>query len=82
MQDSRHPKFDKTYSNASHSLPAGESLKDVTLRLKPFWDNFLNVVKDYSGNHLIVAHSNSLRAIVMMIEKLSKEEIISINIPI
>ena len=34
-----------------------------------------------SGDHLIVAHSNSLRAIVKVLDKLSDEEIISVNIP-
>jgi len=38
-------------------------------------------LKENSGNHLIVAHSNSLRAIVKMLDNLSDEEIISINIP-
>ena len=33
------------------------------------------------GNHLIVAHSNSLRAIVKILDQLSDEEIISVNIP-
>ena len=33
------------------------------------------------GDHLIVAHSNSLRAIIMILENLSEEEIISVNIP-
>ena len=33
------------------------------------------------GNHLIVAHSNSLRAIIKILENLSDEEIMSVNIP-
>ena len=35
----------------------------------------------FDKNHLIVAHSKSLRAIVKILDKLSEEEIISINIP-
>ena len=38
-------------------------------------------MKDNPGNHLIVAHSNSLRAIVKILDKLSDKEIISVNIP-
>ena len=38
-------------------------------------------MKENSGNHLIVAHSNSLRAIVKILDQLSDEEIVSVNIP-
>ena len=38
-------------------------------------------LKENSGNHLIVAHSNSLRAIVKILDKLSDKEIIDVNIP-
>ena len=80
--DKRHPRFDKNYINAKYNLPIGESLKDVIDRLNPFWNNFLKRMQENSLNdHLIVAHSNSLRALIMMIEKLSKDEIISVNIP-
>ena len=39
------------------------------------------ILKENLGNHLIVAHSNSLRAIVKILDKLSDEEIVSVNIP-
>ena len=41
----------------------------------------MGFLKEHSGNHLIVAHSNSLRAIVKLLDKLSDEEIMSVNIP-
>ena len=34
-----------------------------------------------NGDHLIVAHSNSLRAIIKILEGLSETEIIEVNIP-
>jgi len=49
--------------------------------LTPFWNEFSKNLKDNLGNHLIVAHSNSLRAIVKILDKLSNKEIISVNIP-
>lgn len=61
--------------------PLGESLKDVIKRLKPFWIKYFNKISLIRGNHLIVAHSNSLRAIIKIIEKMSPEEILSVNIP-
>ena len=79
--DCRHPKFNDRFKNISEDLPCGESLKDVISRLKPFWDEYLRDVITSKKNHLIVAHSNSLRAIVKVLEQLSSEEIVSINIP-
>ena len=38
-------------------------------------------IKENSGDHLIVAHSNSLRAIVKILDQLSDKEIVSVNIP-
>ena len=38
-------------------------------------------MKENPGNHLIVAHSNSLRAIVKILDELSDKEIVSVNIP-
>ncbi len=79
--DKRHPKFDKKFKNIDAKLPTGESLKDVIERLNPFWEIFINHLKKMEGNYLIVAHSNSLRAIVKILDNLNEEEIISVNIP-
>ena len=49
--------------------------------MNPFWDDYLSNIQKSNGNHLIVAHSNSLRAIVKILDKLSNDEIISVNIP-
>ena len=57
------------------------SLKDVITRLKPFWDDFKGLRFNKDENHLIVAHSNSLRAIIKILEKLTPSEIMEINIP-
>ena len=64
-----------------YELPIGESLKDVISRLLPFLNNYFDVIKNNNGDHLIVAHSNSLRAIVKILEGLSDAEIIEVNIP-
>ena len=62
-------------------LPIGESLKDVIKRLNPFWIEYSNKIMKMKNDNLIVAHSNSLRAIVKILDKLSDEEIMSVNIP-
>ena len=41
----------------------------------------MNYIKNNPGDHLVVAHSNSLRAIIKILDNLSEEEIISVNIP-
>jgi len=78
--DERHPKFNKKFKNIEN-MPTGESLKDVIDRLNPFWNQYLANIKENPGNHLIVAHSNSLRAIVKILDQLSDEEIVLVNIP-
>ena len=80
--DERHPKFDKAFKEIDKSdLPSGESLKNVIQRLEPFWNTYKNFLKQNHGNHLIVAHSNSLRAIIKILDKLTEKEIMKVNIP-
>ena len=79
--DERHPKFNKKFKDIGCELPVGESLKNVIERLSPFLDEYMNYIKNNPGDHLVVAHSNSLRAIIKILDNLSEEEIISVNIP-
>jgi len=81
VHDERHPRFNDKFKDIKGEFPTGESLKNVIDRLKPFWDNYVNYIIQSKGNHLIVAHSNSLRGIVKILDQLSEEEIMSVNIP-
>ncbi len=81
INDKRHPRFNDKFKNILEELPVGESLKNVIDRMKPFWNKYVNDIIQNKGDHLIVAHSNSLRAIVKILDKLSDKEIISVNIP-
>ena len=78
--DERHPRFEIRYASVS-DLPASESLKDTLLRVKPYWQT--KIIPSLLGNQdvLIVAHGNSLRAMVKMIENISDKEIMNFNIP-
>ena len=78
--DERHPRFEIRYAGVS-DLPASESLKDTLLRVKPYWQR--QIMPSLLGNQdvLIVAHGNSLRAMVKMIENISDKEIMNFNIP-
>ena len=81
INDDRHPRFNNKFNNITSELPSGESLKNVIDRLKPFWDNYItNFIKE-NHSHLIVAHSNSLRAVVKILDNLSENDILEVNIP-
>jgi 2,3-bisphosphoglycerate-dependent phosphoglycerate mutase len=61
--------------------PEGESLKDTANRTIPFLERAI-MGDIYDGRDvLVVAHGNSLRSIVMYLEKLSPEEIVKVEIP-
>lgn len=60
--------------------PNGESLKDTAARTLPYFDaEILPQVKN-GKNVLVSAHGNSLRAILMELEKLTPEQIMQVNI--
>lgn len=61
--------------------PNGESLKDTAARVLPYWN--YNIVPHLKAgkNVLISAHGNSLRALIMHLEKLTKEQILETEIP-
>ncbi|MCI0142994.1 2,3-diphosphoglycerate-dependent phosphoglycerate mutase [Arthrobacter bambusae] len=63
-------------------LPRAESLKDVSVRLLPYWKEVVEQQLRRGRTVLVVAHSNSLRAIVKHLEQISDEDIIDLNIPI
>ncbi|MBS1552375.1 MAG: 2,3-diphosphoglycerate-dependent phosphoglycerate mutase [Bacteroidetes bacterium] len=61
--------------------PNGESLKDTADRVLPYYFSRIEPELRKGKNILISAHGNSLRALVMHLEKLSKEEILQTEIP-
>lgn len=59
----------------------GESLKDTAARTLPYFQ--AHILPDIKAglNVLVVAHGNSLRSIVMDLDKLTKEQVLELNIP-
>jgi 2,3-bisphosphoglycerate-dependent phosphoglycerate mutase len=55
--------------------PGGESLEDTVVRTVPYFENRILTHVTAGENVLVSAHGNSLRSIIMHLEKLSKEEI-------
>ncbi len=60
--------------------PNGESLADTAKRTLPYFRSYIFPRLLEGKNILVVAHGNSLRSIVMEIEKLSKEKILELNL--
>lgn len=60
--------------------PEGESLKDTAERTLPFFREIICPEIRAGKNILIAAHGNSLRSIIMMLDDLSEEEILKINL--
>ena len=61
--------------------PRGESLKDTAERVLPYYHKRIESMLRDGKNILIVAHGNSLRALIMYLEKLSGDEIVKVEIP-
>ena len=82
LEDPRHPRFDPRYADVdAASLPAAESLKDTLARVLPYWESRIVPELRANKNVLIVAHGNSLRAMVKMLDMMSESDIVEFNIP-
>jgi len=80
--DPEHPSQDPRYRLlAPDVLPATECLKDVVARVLPYWYDAVVPQLRAGQNVLVVAHGNSLRALVKHLEGISDEAIAELNIP-
>ena len=72
---------DERYALLGEDLPRTECLKDVVTRLVPYW--YDNIVPDLAQGKtvLVVAHGNSLRALVKHLEAISDDDIAELNLP-
>ena len=80
--DPRHPSHDPLYAKfPNESLPSTESLQDTVTRFLPYWEDTIAPSIQEKKQVLIVAHGNSLRALVKLLEDMSEQEIVELNIP-
>ena len=71
LDDPRHPRFDRRYADvAAADLPATESLKDTLARVLPYWEQRIAPELRANRHVMIVAHGNSLRALVKMLDSM------------
>jgi 2,3-bisphosphoglycerate-dependent phosphoglycerate mutase len=61
--------------------PGGESLKDTAERVLPYYEHTIKPCLLKGDTILVAAHGNSLRALVMELEQLSREQVLELNIP-
>ena len=80
--DERHASRDPRYADLAHDeMPLGESLADTVARFLPYWHEYIAPAVREGKSVLVVAHGNSLRALVKYLDEVSEEEIVKLNIP-
>lgn len=82
VDDERTASLEAKYQKLDQSmLPLGESLELTINRVLPFWyDSIAPALLD-GKTVLIVAHGNSLRALIKYLDRISDEKIVSLEIP-
>jgi 2,3-bisphosphoglycerate-dependent phosphoglycerate mutase len=82
LDDPRHPSHDPRYAGlAPADLPSTESLKDTVARFLPYWHGTIAPAITSGHRVIIVAHGNSLRALVKYLDDISDQDIVDLNIP-
>ncbi len=77
-----YPANDPVYADIPREdLPLAESLKDVIARFNPYWNKEIVPEIKAGKKVLIVAHGNSLRALVKDLEGISDADIVELNLP-
>ena len=72
---------DPRYADLGDAIPRTECLKDVLIRLMPYWESDIKEDLRAGKTVLVTAHGNSLRALVKHLDGISDEDIASLNIP-
>lgn len=82
VDDPRHPAHDPRYAGIDPSLlPATESLEDTLHRVLPYWRGEILPRLQKGERVLVVAHGNSLRALVTYLESIPEEKVHDLSVP-
>ena len=80
--DPRHPSLDRRYADLGRDeVPSGESLKDTVARFLPYWHECIAPSIRAGKRVIVVAHGNSIRALVKYLDDVPEGEIVGLNIP-
>ncbi|QCI26001.1 2,3-diphosphoglycerate-dependent phosphoglycerate mutase [Buchnera aphidicola] len=74
--------YDRRYDNLEkNNIPVAESIKLTLQRLMPFWEEYIFPNIKSGKKILIVAHGNSLRALIQYLSDLNDQEVFDLHIP-
>jgi 2,3-bisphosphoglycerate-dependent phosphoglycerate mutase len=80
--DPQFPGHDRRYAGlAAADLPLSECLKDTVARFLPYWHETIAPAIRAGQRIVVVAHGNSLRALVKYLDGVSDQDIVELNIP-
>jgi len=80
--DARVRRGDPRYADLPESeMPLTECLKDTVARFVPYWNEIIAPEVRMGRRVIIVAHGNSLRALVKYLDQVGEREIVDLNIP-
>ena len=80
--DERHPRHDPRYADLDPALlPASESLQDTLDRVGVYWRETIVPELTAGRTVLVVAHGNSLRSLVQLVDGLSEADTADFEIP-
>jgi len=80
--DPRYPGHDPRYKDLKEEeIPLCESLKDTVARVLPYWNEVIAPTIKEGKRVIIVAHGNSIRALVKYLDNISDQDIVEVNIP-
>lgn len=81
VDDIRYPGNDEKYKDIDQSLlPLTENLKDTMKRVEDYWDSTIKKDIEIGKKVIIVAHGNSLRALIKYLDGLTDEEVMGLEI--
>ena len=80
--DPRSAARDPRYRHlAPADIPATECLRDTVARVLPFWKDSIAPAIQRGRRVIVVAHGNSLRALIKYLDSISDDDIVGLNIP-
>jgi len=80
--DERYPGKDRRYAGlGAGQLPLTECLKDTVARFLPAWHGTIAPAVESGKRVLIVAHGNSLRALIKYLDNVPDADIVELNVP-
>lgn len=80
--DPRSERLDRRYAKLSAAeMPLTECLKDTVARVLPFWNETIAPSVLAGKRVVVVAHGNSIRALIKYLDRISEQDIMALNIP-